>query len=66
MLGGIGAIEKHKTNTISKIGKTAFRVSLNFSLNVECKECNRTYHLSYYIYFIKYNIEYSGTRIKIC
>lgn len=35
MLGGIGAMEKHKINTISKIGNTAFKVSLSFSLNVE-------------------------------
>ena len=31
VLGGIGVIVKHSTNTIAKIGKTAFIVSVNFS-----------------------------------
>jgi hypothetical protein len=33
ILGGIGAIEKHKSKTITRIGTTAFSVSVNFSLN---------------------------------
>jgi hypothetical protein len=33
ILGGIGAIEKHKSKTITKIGMTAFSVSVIFSLN---------------------------------
>lgn len=37
ILGGIGAMEKHNSNTIAKIGKTAFRVSVSFSLNLDCK-----------------------------
>ena len=35
MLGGIGAIGKQRSNTIIKIGSTAFRVSISFSLNFE-------------------------------
>ena len=35
MLGGIGAIEKQRSNTIIKIGSIAFRVSISFSLNFE-------------------------------
>ena len=37
ILGGMGAMEKHNNNTIAKIGKTAFRVSVSFSLNLDCK-----------------------------
>jgi hypothetical protein len=33
MLGGIGAIVKHSNKTMARIGSTAFRVSVNFSLN---------------------------------
>jgi hypothetical protein len=35
MLGGIGAMEKHSSNTMPKIGKTAFRVSDNFSFTLD-------------------------------
>jgi len=35
ILGGIGAMEKHNNNTIASIGTTAFKVSVNFSLNLE-------------------------------
>ena len=34
-LGGIGAIVKHSNKTIASIGMTAFKVSTNFSLNLE-------------------------------
>lgn len=42
MLGGIGVMVKHSTNTIAKIGKTAFIVSENFSSNFEWL-INKTY-----------------------
>ena len=34
MLGGIGAIVKQRSNTIARIGTTAFIVSENFSENL--------------------------------
>lgn len=37
ILGGIGAMEKHSSNTMAKMGKTAFKVSISFSLNLDCK-----------------------------
>ena len=40
MLGGMGAMVKHNSNTMPRMGKTAFRVSLSFSLNFECKNDN--------------------------
>ena len=35
ILGGMGAIEKHSSKTIARIGRTAFNVSVSFSLNFE-------------------------------
>ena len=46
ILGGIGAIEKHKSKTIASMGKTAFKVSNNFSLNFERLNCNTIRRLS--------------------
>ena len=43
ILGGIGAMEKHNINTIAKIGKTAFRVSVSFSLNFDCNKISSTF-----------------------
>lgn len=40
MLGGMGAMVKHRSKTIAKIGSTAFRVSENFSWNLERVDCN--------------------------
>ena len=34
-LGGIGAMVKQSNKTMASIGMTAFRVSANFSLNLE-------------------------------
>ena len=33
ILGDTGAIVKHKSNTIPRIGRTAFKASFNFSCN---------------------------------
>ena len=49
MLGGIGAIVKHNNNTIAKIGNTAFKVSVNFSWNLERVDCNLC--ISFPMYF---------------
>ena len=46
MLGGMGAIEKHKSKTIARIGRTAFRVSVSFSLNFERLSNNNIQRLS--------------------
>ena len=43
-LGGIGAMEKHKSNTINKLGTTAFSVSENFYLKLDLNE-NNIYNL---------------------
>lgn len=40
ILGGMGAMVKQSSNTMPRMGKTAFRVSLSFSLNFECKNDN--------------------------
>ncbi len=37
---------KHSNNTIASMGKTAFKVSVNFSLNFVDNECNDIRHLS--------------------
>lgn len=42
MLGGMGAMVKHSSKTMPRIGNTAFNVSENFSLNLECVECKST------------------------
>ena len=47
ILGGIGAIEKHRSKTIARIGRTAFRVSESFSLNLERLKINYIKRLSY-------------------
>ena len=49
MLGGIGAIEKHKSKTIARIGRTAFNVSVSFSLNFERLNNNYIKRLSFSI-----------------
>ena len=36
ILGGIGAIVKQSNNTIASMGKTAFKVSVSFSLSFDC------------------------------
>lgn len=46
MLGGIGTIVKHKIRTIASMGRTAFKVSLNFSFNFERLKCNDIERLS--------------------
>ena len=43
MLGGIGTIVKHKIRTIASMGRTAFKVSLNFSFNFERWKAKRLY-----------------------
>jgi len=40
ILGGIGAIVKHNNKTIASIGKTAFKVSFNFSFIIDLLKCN--------------------------
>ena len=47
ILGGMGAIVKHKIRTIARMGKTAFKVSDNFSFNLERLNCNNIRRLSY-------------------
>ena len=49
ILGGIGAMVKHSNSTMSKIGITAFRVSISFSLNLERKNNNDYQRLSFFI-----------------
>ena len=40
ILGGIGAMVKQSNKTMASMGMTAFRVSVNFSLNLEWKKIN--------------------------
>lgn len=49
ILGGIGAMVKHKKRTIKSIGKTALRVSFSFSLNLDfiLNVFNNTMRLSF-------------------
>ena len=47
ILGGIGAIVKHKRSTIARIGRTAFNVSESFSLNFERLKNNNIKRLSF-------------------
>lgn len=56
MLGGIGAIVKQSNNTIAKIGNTAFRVSVNFSSNLD-KLINKIYVFLSKYFYINYNIK---------
>jgi hypothetical protein len=56
ILGGIGAIEKHKSKTIARIGRTAFNVSVSFSLNFERLNNNYIKRLSF---LIKNSIAYN-------
>jgi hypothetical protein len=47
ILGGMGAIVKHRSNTIARIGRTAFSVSDSFSLNFERLKNNYIKRLSF-------------------